>query len=89
MESRHFNRTRLLRESHLPRFLSRGYQCRRGTTQERILEVSLVGVLTDRRPPELLYALVCDRPHARVVNLVQWSGTILCQSRCILFGKCE
>jgi hypothetical protein len=38
-------------------------------------------------PPDLLYSVNSHRPRARTANLLQWSGTILGESRNLLFGK--
>jgi hypothetical protein len=39
------------------------------------------------QPPELLYAVTSHRPRAKTVNILQWSGSILGQSKNLLFGK--
>ena len=93
LEPKNFPRTRVVSETTLAR---QGLRPRpdgdgqfRRSPESGVYEVGLLGVL-DRgpeRPPELLYSVNAHRSTARTANALQWSGTILGQSRSLLFGK--
>ena len=93
LEPKNFPRTRVVSESTLARKQRRPADGdageARSAAKSGVYEVGLLGFL-DRgpnRPPELLYSVNAHRATARTANALQWSGTILGQSRSLLFGK--
>ena len=94
LEPKNFPRTRVVSESTLARrqrvpVVGDGDGRGRQLSDSQVYEVGLLGALDrgPKLPPELLYSVNAHRSGARTANALQWSGTILGQSRSLLFGK--
>jgi hypothetical protein len=80
-----FPRTRIVSESYLRKRAGSRF----GLGDEHVYEVTLLGA-AKRGPgkvPDLMYAVTSHRPQEKIVNLVQWSATILSQSKNLFLGR--
>jgi hypothetical protein len=90
VQSCSFNRTRIVAESTLSKVKSdpSGLIKTRGLDDGDLVEVSLLGaVCKEGKKPDLLYSLTSRQPKKDIYNVVQISGAILGESRCIFLGK--